>query len=159
MARVPQENERIFSTCALAISTEPDPEVLLLSHAKLGFWLPPGGKIEWSESPIKALVREFDEEVGIDITPYLPAPDPIDHVTVLALPAYLIEIRVPAGKTGPDHPTYYFTDLVYVIRMPRLPVRDNVCAHWVSESRLSYYPTPENMRRFIREQMLRIRAA
>lgn len=158
MSRELRPGEHVFTTCGLAISQDPEPEVLLLAHQKLGFWLPPGGKIEWNETPIQALVREFDEEVGIDIGPYLPPSEPIDHVTVLPLPCYLTDIRVPAGKTHPDHPEYHFTDLVYVFRMPRLPVRRDVCAHWISESRLGSYPTPENMRRFIREQMRRFRA-
>ena len=39
--------------------------VLLLFHAKLGLWLPPGGHIEHGELPDEAAVREVEEETGV----------------------------------------------------------------------------------------------
>jgi ADP-ribose pyrophosphatase YjhB (NUDIX family) len=39
--------------------------VLLLFHAKLGLWLPPGGHIEYGELPDDAAVREVLEETGV----------------------------------------------------------------------------------------------
>lgn len=41
-----------------------------------GYWELPGGKIEQGESPTQALVREFEEELGIIIVPG----DPLDSV-------------------------------------------------------------------------------
>lgn len=40
---------------------------LLIFHPKIKRWLPPGGHIEPSESPIEAVKREVKEEVGLDI--------------------------------------------------------------------------------------------
>ena len=39
--------------------------VLLLFHAKLGLWLPPGGHVEYGELPDDAAVREVFEETGV----------------------------------------------------------------------------------------------
>ena len=39
--------------------------VLLLFHAKLGLWLPPGGHVEHGELPDEAAVREVLEETGV----------------------------------------------------------------------------------------------
>lgn len=39
--------------------------VLLLFHAKMGLWLPPGGHVEHGELPDDAAVREVFEETGV----------------------------------------------------------------------------------------------
>ncbi len=41
--------------------------VLLIHHKKLSLWLPPGGHIEKDEVPDDALIREFKEELDLDI--------------------------------------------------------------------------------------------
>ena len=42
-----------------------DGRVLLLFHAKIGLWLPPGGHVEHGELPDEAAVREVLEETGV----------------------------------------------------------------------------------------------
>lgn len=48
-----------------------DNKILLARHSGLGesgtLWLPPGGGVEFGESLESALVREFDEEAGLNI--------------------------------------------------------------------------------------------
>ncbi|MGL4339605.1 MAG: NUDIX hydrolase [Rhodoglobus sp.] len=39
--------------------------ILLVSHKKLGKWLPPGGHVDENETPQAAVVREVFEETGI----------------------------------------------------------------------------------------------
>lgn len=43
-----------------------------------GYWELPGGKVEPSETPTQAVVRELKEEVGIDATPIHPLPT-VEH--------------------------------------------------------------------------------
>ncbi|MDA1169262.1 MAG: NUDIX domain-containing protein [bacterium] len=43
-------------------------KVLLADHIKYNTWLPVGGHIELREDPEQALLREVEEECGLDIT-------------------------------------------------------------------------------------------
>ena len=42
-----------------------DNKVLLLMHHKLHMWLPPAGHVEVNETPIAAVYRKAEEEVGL----------------------------------------------------------------------------------------------
>lgn len=59
-------------------------KLLLIHHAKLNMWLPPGGHIEPNEIPDDAVIREIEEETGIkaQIIDALPSvvPQPIQGV-------------------------------------------------------------------------------
>lgn len=46
-----------------------DEQILLVRHEKDGrsYWLIPGGGVDFGESAEKALIREFQEEVGLEI--------------------------------------------------------------------------------------------
>jgi len=42
-------------------------KVLLIHHRKSGLWLPPGGHMDFQETPDRALKREIKEELNIDV--------------------------------------------------------------------------------------------
>ena len=44
-----------------------DKKVFLVHHKKFNKWTPPGGHIEENETPDQALIREWKEELSLDI--------------------------------------------------------------------------------------------
>lgn len=74
---------------AVAVLVRPDGSFLLASRPTgkpyAGYWEFPGGKIEADESPLQALSRELDEELGITLekaTPWLTRIFSYPHATV-----------------------------------------------------------------------------
>jgi 8-oxo-dGTP diphosphatase len=53
------------NTCMILHPTEP--KVLLVNHKLLQSWLPVGGHIELDEDPDQALLREVQEESGLEV--------------------------------------------------------------------------------------------
>jgi 8-oxo-dGTP diphosphatase len=50
-----------------ALLDEAEEAMLLGEHIKAGLWLPPGGHVDPGEDPRHTVVREGDEELGVDI--------------------------------------------------------------------------------------------
>lgn len=92
--------------------------VLLLFHAKLALWLPPGGHVEPNELPDDAAVREVLEETGVACTlvgeraPRIGRPIPL--------------VRPEGIQLEPIAPGHEHVDLVY-FAVPRGPVGP-ICA-------------------------------
>src|SRR5207249_7074101 len=61
--------------------------VLLLSHPKLGRWLPPGGHIEPDELPDEAAIREVLEETGVHVRLFGEEGVPVERPRQLVRPA------------------------------------------------------------------------
>lgn len=53
---------RHFTATGLAFDGE---KVLVVKHATLGWWLPPGGHLEENEDPAQAVLREVEQETGL----------------------------------------------------------------------------------------------
>lgn len=79
--------------------------VLLLRHAKLQMWLPPGGHIEPNELPDEAAVREVREEAGIEVRLVGDRALPVAEPRQLVIPR---GIQVERIAPGHEH-----IDLVY----------------------------------------------
>ena len=69
-------------------------KLLLILHAKLNLWLPPGGHLEPNETPDEAATREAREETGLNIT----------LLNVLPL-------SIPSVEGSRDTPTPFFTNV------------------------------------------------
>ena len=73
-------------------------KVLLILHKKLGLWLPPGGHIELDEDPEEALIREIQEELGINIRIFGNKPERMsDRTKFLHVPAFLDIHKISDG--------------------------------------------------------------
>ena len=124
--RRPAEPLKTVLVVAVAL-VDPDGRVLIAKRpegkAMAGLWEFPGGKVRDGELPEEALVRELDEELGIDITESCLAPLSFaSHVYDdfhLLMPLYVC--RVWKGMVSP---------------------REGQEVKWVRPVRLGDYPMP-----------------
>jgi len=86
---------------------------LLLWHAKLRMWLPPGGHLEPNEDPVQGAVREALEESGLHVE-VIPPPGllVVDRPAVLPPPAVILIEDI----VRPDQPFHQHIDHVYFTR-------------------------------------------
>ena len=61
-------------------------KVLLIHHNKLDLWLPVGGHMDQNETPDEALIREIQEETGLNISFIHPGKNNTIKTTNLATP-------------------------------------------------------------------------
>ena len=107
--------ERHHTATAYVVSGD---RTLLLWHARLGMWLPPGGHCEPNEDPVQAAMREAFEESGVEVD-IIPPPDLIacDGPQVLPPPAVILIEDIVRD----DQPFHQHIDHVYYTRA-RQPV-------------------------------------
>jgi 8-oxo-dGTP pyrophosphatase MutT (NUDIX family) len=111
-------------------------KTLLLWHRRLRMWVPPGGHVEPGEDPQTALLREVQEETGIqaDIMSSV-RPLPFDYPAQVPPPyTILVEDSSEAGRP------HQHVDLIYFCRSLdgealRPPGPEDVLV-WVSEAEL-----------------------
>jgi 8-oxo-dGTP pyrophosphatase MutT (NUDIX family) len=91
---------------------------LLLWHAKLRMWLPPGGHCEPNEDPVQAAIREALEESGlqVEVIPPVGLID-VEKPRVLPPPAVILIEDI----VREDQPFHQHIDSVYYTR-PLRPV-------------------------------------
>ena len=127
----------------------------------LGLWLPPGGHIEPNEDPIQAVLREIEEETGVEAL-IVPTSTPYPHDDPRQLPP-----PVTIGVYEIDEPgnPHQHIDFVYFTR-PRSPGTPDLAGRpdqgegwrWVSSEELrepgallagpaGSAPVPEDVRR------------
>jgi 8-oxo-dGTP pyrophosphatase MutT (NUDIX family) len=103
-----------FTASSFVLGPELD-TVLLILHAKLGFWMQPGGHIDASDpSVLAAGRRELAEETGLAALALWPDP---------ATPGFLdLDIHpIPARKHEPDHEHF---DLRFLFCSPTTQLTD-----------------------------------
>ena len=86
---------------------------LLLWHAKLGMWLPPGGHTEANEDPVQAARREALEESGLEVQ-VIPPPDLLDCAVPKVLPPPAVILIEDIVRD--DQPFHQHVDHVYFTR-------------------------------------------
>lgn len=86
---------------------------LLMWHAKLRMWLPPGGHCELNEDPVQAALREAHEESGIEVE-VIPPPGLLvcSGPVVLPPPAVILIEDIVRH----DQPFHQHIDHVYFTR-------------------------------------------
>lgn len=112
----PAEFERHHTATAYVVAQE---RTLLLWHARLEMWLPPGGHLEPNEDPVQGAIREAEEEAGFPVE-VIPPPDMLITSAgpqVLPPPAVILIEDIVRD----DQPFHQHIDHVYFTR-PLVPV-------------------------------------
>ncbi|MGE4526778.1 MAG: 8-oxo-dGTP diphosphatase MutT [Rhodospirillaceae bacterium] len=110
-----------------AVLADPDNRVLLAQRpagkSMAGLWEFPGGKVQDGESPEAALVRELEEELGIETRP---------------------ACLLPLTFASHAYETFHLLMPVFLIRSWRgFPTgREGQALSWVQPARLRDYPMP-----------------
>ncbi|MDA0769496.1 MAG: NUDIX domain-containing protein [Chloroflexi bacterium] len=106
---------------------------LLHWHPKVKMWLPPGGHIDENEDPVQAVLREIDEETGVqaEVVPTGPVIK-MDYPTQVAAP-YTIMIE---DIDDPVQGFHHHIDMIYFCRPASSPGPINDGWRWVSQQDL-----------------------
>jgi 8-oxo-dGTP pyrophosphatase MutT (NUDIX family) len=108
---------------------------LLHWHKRLQQWMPPGGHIEPDEDPVQAVLREIEEETGLN-TQVIAAQEaaPFDYPKQLPAPYTILVEDIP----GPDEPHKHI-DMIYFCRPvdgSASRLLDDPSLRWVDEDDL-----------------------
>ncbi len=120
--------------------------VLLIEHAKLKWWMPPGGHIDPDEDPVQAVLREVREETGLDCEIIAPAVFAHEAVQVLPAPFTILIEDVPERGDMVQH-----IDCIYVLRPASDPAaitgqeEEVTGVRWVPIAEVSDLATPPEL--------------
>ncbi len=124
-----------------------DNKVLLVHHKKFDKWTPPGGHIEEDETPDQALIREWKEELNLDIS-ILPAHESAFSGDANATPIPM-PFHIDLEREGFDvpHIGYFFyvklLDENQIINIKESEIHN---AKWFSKEDLATLPTFDQVR-------------
>lgn len=116
---------------AVAVMERPDGRVLLArrpaSKVYAGYWEFPGGKVEHGETVLRALVREVQEELGVDVQradPWITNVFTYPHATVRL---HFFRVRAWTGEVrAREHDALSWEDPCHVTLEPLLPANGPV---------------------------------
>lgn len=146
--------EKHLTASVLVATNEQPVRVLLLHHRKHQTWLQPGGHVELFENPWETAVRELEEETGLDVSAYLPAPRSIAKDSFqLTPPDFVGQYLVPATS---DQPAHYHVDWLYVVKIPQaVPLTNekekSYDIGWFSLEQIENLPMFANTKFFIKK--------
>jgi 8-oxo-dGTP diphosphatase len=121
-------------------------EVLLIEHAKLKWWMPPGGHIDPNEDPVQAVLREVREETGLDCEIISPVVFAHESIQVLPAPFTILVEDVPEGGEMVQH-----IDCIYILRPLSHPSaisadqREVTGVRWVPVGQVGELVTPPEL--------------
>jgi 8-oxo-dGTP diphosphatase len=111
-----------------------DDHVLLHWHPKVKSWLPPGGHIDENEDPVQAVLREIQEEAGVqaEVVPTGPRLD-LDYPAHV-IPPFTIMVE---DIRDPVNGYHQHIDMIYFCRLvgPSDLINDGWL--WISKAELS----------------------
>jgi len=104
--------EKHFTATAYILSGD---KVLLLFHAKIQKWLPPGGHVEENETPPEAAKREVLEETGLEVEWILQENLWIDRWNAKSIerPYLCLLENIPEHNSVPEH---QHIDFIYLAK-------------------------------------------
>ena len=106
----PTQFERHHTATAYVVAGD---RTLLLWHARLRMWLPPGGHLEPNEDPVQGAIREAGEESGIPVRVIPPADLLVVDTPEVVPPPAVILIEDIVRE---DQPFHQHIDHVYFTR-------------------------------------------
>jgi 8-oxo-dGTP diphosphatase len=125
--------------------------VLLIEHARLRWWMPPGGHLEPNEDPVQAVLREVAEETGLACE--IVSADGFGHpaIEVLPPPLTILVENVPENGIVVQH-----IDCIYVLRPAADPAQvsghatETTSCQWVPLDRVADLSGPPELPALVR---------
>ncbi len=128
-----------------------DGKVFLAHHKKFNKWTPPGGHIEENETPDQAVVREWKEELNLDVE-VVPAHESAfagdSNATPIPMPFHIDLER--EGFDVPHIGYFFYVKLLDENQIVRLQADELHSAKWFSADELADLPTFEQVRALAR---------
>jgi 8-oxo-dGTP pyrophosphatase MutT (NUDIX family) len=118
MSRIALPGQKEFVASVMLIARTSPEKILMVHHKKYDLWIQPGGHIEFDENPIQAVIRETEEETGIDISAFLLSGERVDEYAFpMPAPDLFVEEKISQHGDSPEH---FHLDMVYRVYLPEV---------------------------------------